>query len=71
MLKKKQGLIALVLMAIAATTIVAVAVPGGSSGAPKKTYKIAFVPKLIGIPYFNAMQKGGQQAGKALGVDFI
>lgn len=24
-------------------------------------YKIAFVPKLIGIPYFNAMEEGGQK----------
>jgi rhamnose transport system substrate-binding protein len=71
MLTKKRNLVALALTALAATTTIAVALPGSSSGAPKKTYKIAFVPKLIGIPYFNAMQKGGQQAGKALGVNFI
>jgi rhamnose transport system substrate-binding protein len=71
MLTKKRGLVALALTALVATTIVAVALPGSSSGAPKKTYKIAFVPKLIGIPYFNAMQKGGQQAGSSLGVNFI
>lgn len=36
-----------------------------------KEWKIAFIPKLIGIPYFNAMEKGGKEAEKALGVKFI
>lgn len=33
--------------------------------------KVAFVPQLIGIPYFNAMQAGGDRAAKDLGVDFV
>ncbi|MBB3908536.1 hypothetical protein B6A27_15475 [Anoxybacillus sp. UARK-01] len=33
--------------------------------------KIAVVPKLVGIPYFNAAEKGALQAGKDLGVDVI
>lgn len=33
--------------------------------------KIAVVPKLIGIPYFNASEKGALQAGKDLGVETI
>jgi rhamnose transport system substrate-binding protein len=70
MITKKRGAAAIAL-AIAAGAAVAVALPGGSSGAPQKTYKIAFVPKLIGIPYFNAMQVGGKQAAKKLGVNFI
>jgi rhamnose transport system substrate-binding protein len=37
----------------------------------KKEYKIAFVPKLQGIPYFTAMDVGGQQAAKDLGVKWI
>lgn len=36
-----------------------------------KQWKIAFVPKLIGIPYFNAMEAGGKRAAKDLGVKFI
>lgn len=34
-------------------------------------YDIVFIPKLVGIPYFNAMEKGGEQAAKDLGVNFI
>ncbi len=33
--------------------------------------KVAFVPQLVGIPYFNAMQDGGNRAAKDLGVDFV
>ncbi|MET7762902.1 autoinducer 2 ABC transporter substrate-binding protein [Streptomyces sp. NPDC005336] len=46
--------------------------PNGGSGAGNagKKVRVAFVPKLVGIPYFTAMQKGGQQAAKDLGVDF-
>lgn len=35
------------------------------------TYTIAFVPKLVGIPYFTAMQEGGDAAASALNVKFI
>lgn len=34
-------------------------------------YKIAFVPKLVGIPYFNAMEAGILKAGDDLGVEVI
>ncbi|RVB37651.1 autoinducer 2 ABC transporter substrate-binding protein, partial [Mesorhizobium sp. M7A.F.Ca.CA.004.05.1.1] len=34
-------------------------------------HKVAFVPQLIGIPYFNAMEAGGNRAAKDLGLDFI
>jgi len=33
--------------------------------------KVAFVPQIIGIPYFKAMEDGGNRAAKAFGVDFI
>ena len=32
---------------------------------------VAFVPEIVGIPYFNAMQNGGNTAAKDLGVKFI
>lgn len=44
---------------------------GSGSGGSGSKPTVAFVPKLIGIPYFDAMQKGGKQAAKDLGVNFI
>lgn len=40
------------------------AAPGDAG---KKTYKVAFVPKLQGVPYFEAMNTGGKEAAAALG----
>lgn len=38
-----------------------------SNSGSSKTYKIAFVPKLQGVPYFEAMNAGGKKAAAALG----
>src|SRR5690349_14605514 len=45
------------------------AAPSGGAGASSsaQTYKVAFVPKLQGVPYFEAMNTGGQKAAAALG----
>lgn len=32
---------------------------------------VAFVPQIVGIPYFDAMEQGGRKAAEALGVTFI
>lgn len=37
----------------------------------RKQYTIALVPKLINIPYFNAVEEGAMEAGKELGVNVI
>ncbi|MFK4998884.1 substrate-binding domain-containing protein [Bacillus sp. N9] len=34
-------------------------------------YTIAFVPKIEGIPYFNAVKEGALEAGKDLGVNIL
>jgi rhamnose transport system substrate-binding protein len=39
---------------------------GGSGGSGGKQVTVAFVPKLQGIPYFEAMNTGGQQACKEI-----
>jgi rhamnose transport system substrate-binding protein len=44
---------------LAAVIILALVAP---SAMAQKKYKIAFVPKLVGIPYFNAMEEGGKKA---------
>jgi ABC-type sugar transport system substrate-binding protein len=41
--------------------------PALAAGKPR----VAFVPQLTGIPYFNAMQDGGNRAAKAFDVDFV
>jgi ABC-type sugar transport system substrate-binding protein len=33
--------------------------------------KVAFVPQIVGIPYFNAMEEGGKDAALKFGVEFI
>lgn len=33
--------------------------------------RVAFVPQIVGIPYFNAMEQGGKKAAEELGVEFI
>lgn len=39
----------------------------GATPGAAKTYNVAFVPKLQGIPYFEAMNTGGKKAAAALG----
>jgi rhamnose transport system substrate-binding protein len=45
------------------------AAPSAGAGASTSatTYKVAFVPKLQGVPYFEAMNAGGKKAAAALG----
>lgn len=47
--------------------------PGGATGGGGggSATKVAFVPKLVGIPYFEAMKAGGDQAAKDLSVQFV
>ena len=57
--------------ALVAIFLVALIAMPVSQGAAQKKLQIAFIPKLVGIPYFNAMEKGGNQAAKDLGVTFV
>jgi len=36
-----------------------------------KNWRIAFIPQLIGIPYFDAMKAGGEEAAKTFGVTYM
>ncbi|MCM3443643.1 autoinducer 2 ABC transporter substrate-binding protein [Metabacillus halosaccharovorans] len=36
-----------------------------------KDYTIAIIPKVVNIPYFNAVEEGAREAGKDLGVEVI
>ena len=44
-------------------------VANGTEGGEK--LRIAFIPQLIGIPYFTAMEEGGKQAAAELGCEFM
>ncbi len=39
--------------------------------AQEKEISVAFIPQLIGIPYFNAMDEGGKTAAERFGVNWI
>ena len=41
---------------------------GGGGGGPNK---ICMMPKLVGIPYFNASEQGAKEAADELGVDLV
>lgn len=42
-----------------------------AGGAADGDYKVAFVPKLQGVPYFEAMNTGGQKAAEELGFQWL
>ncbi len=42
-----------------------------ASASSHQPYTIAFVPKLVGIPYFTAMDQGGERAAKRFGAKWI
>jgi rhamnose transport system substrate-binding protein len=46
-------------------------VKGESESAEERQYTIAVVPKLVNIPYFNAVEDGAMEAGEELGVNVI
>ncbi len=68
-MKKKMS------MVVGALVIAAVAVAAAAGGLHSKSHKqatvtIAFLPKAVGIPYFDVAASGGRQAGKELGGKF-
>ncbi|MHC1773698.1 MAG: autoinducer 2 ABC transporter substrate-binding protein [Flexilinea sp.] len=53
------------------TMVVSLMIGTVSAQSDADPIKIAFIPQLIGIPYFTAMEDGGKEAAKALGVEFL
>ncbi len=51
--------------------LIVAALTGCGGGSTKKAYTIAFIPKLKGIPYFQACQRGAEEAGKELGLKVV
>lgn len=46
-------------------------VPGCGPGDDRSTITVGMVPKLTGIPYFNACRKGAEEAARELGVKLV
>jgi rhamnose transport system substrate-binding protein len=44
---------------------------GGGGGGGEGPKKICMMPKLVGIPYFNAAEKGANEAAEELGVELV
>jgi ABC-type sugar transport system substrate-binding protein len=55
----------------AASSAAASTAASTAASASGDTIRVAFVPQLIGIPYFTAMDDGGQRAAKDLGCTWI
>jgi rhamnose transport system substrate-binding protein len=49
--------------------LVSLAFLTGCSGKPKGRYRMAFMPKLVAIPYFKACERGAREAAQELGID--
>lgn len=69
-MKKTLRRIALVLSLVMIFVIVAACAPSDKKKEDEKI-KVAFIPQLTGIPYFTAMENGGNRAAETLGVEFI
>jgi ABC-type sugar transport system substrate-binding protein len=63
MRRKRSWMIGILYALVFAITI-------ASLGAQSKP-RVAFIPQIVGIPYFNAMEKGGNEAAARFGVSFI
>lgn len=63
-------LMALVLL-VASCGVGQQASQGGGGGGGEGPKKICMMPKLVGIPYFNASEKGAKEAAEELGVELV
>lgn len=64
----------LVLAGCGSTGAPGAAAPGGQSGTPsgnsEGTVRMAFIPQIVGIPYYAGFEKGAQEAAAKFGVEF-
>jgi ABC-type sugar transport system substrate-binding protein len=49
--------------------LAALALALGCRGNAQRPFTVGFMPKLVGIPYFNACKKGALEAGQELGIN--
>jgi simple sugar transport system substrate-binding protein/rhamnose transport system substrate-binding protein len=60
-----------VLLVLIAASVVWAGGSKDSASAKKEAYTIVVMPKLVGIPYFNASETGAKKAGQDLNVNVI
>jgi len=58
----KKTMFLMIIVAVLVLSLVSFSFADSFVTKASKEWKIAFVPKLIGIPYFNAMEAGGNRA---------
>lgn len=63
----KKVLWVLVLLVLAGLT--GCSKPAGSDKSAGPAFRLGFMPKLTGIPYFNACKKGAEEAARELGIE--
>ncbi len=51
--------------------LLVVLVAGCQGSTPQRPFTVGFMPKLIGIPYFNACKRGADEAAKELGIQLV
>jgi len=56
---------------IAALCLISLTFAGSAGCGSKQGNKIGFMPKLAGIPYFNACKRGAEEAATELGVELV
>jgi ABC-type sugar transport system substrate-binding protein len=61
----------LTVLVLVTAVVLAGACGGGGGGEGSENIQVAFIPQLTGIPYFTAMEKGGNEAAADLGVEFL
>jgi len=66
--RRRSGLAFMLIVALALMTL---SLPASVGAQAQDRYRIAFVPMLIGIPYFTAMEQGGKLAAERFGVEFV
>ncbi|MCX7700604.1 MAG: substrate-binding domain-containing protein, partial [Gemmataceae bacterium] len=52
-------------------TICGLMVGCGSTSTPSGRPRVGFIPKLVGIPYFNACKRGAEEAAAEVGLDLV
>ena len=71
MLRSARVVVLAVMVFVAAACGVGQQGPSQGGGGGEGPTKICMMPKLVGIPYFNASEKGAKEAAEELGIELV